>query len=406
MTRNNFVAFILCFFIFVSIFSGCNETPTEITYNLLFDTTSILPVSSDTVNFFRGEETKYVFAKIFNTGAVFVGAFNGYRAGALFRFKEANLPDTLSWLTEDRIDSVRLVLPFSRYVLGDSINPSFSFKIFLVKEYWTNQITWDSIFNDWQPKSRIEQVPIGSFSGKIELKDSMPEIIVQLQKSFIIDWLRKSKDSVPIWGILLAPEPSCNIIHQINSQYIAEKEPPHPKIIVNYRFKDESNRIWYIHSAIDASVVQVPPFDTTKILTIQSGYSYRVKIGFDFSSIPLLSAVHYAQLELTIDTVNTLYGNLGLDTIFTGGYFENAPIDSIPLVTFYGYRRGNKVYFEKVSTPVELMLKNTRKGEIYLYSYYWNDVRSLNRISFYGSDVSDPSKKPKLRIIYSKRFAK
>jgi len=404
--ENNKLVVVVFLFLIFYFLSGCNEKPTEITYNLLYDTTSVIPLSSDTVNFFRGGESKYVFAKIFNVGAVFIGAYNGYRAGAMFRFKETNLPDTLAaWLTVDRIDSVRIVLPFARYVLGDSVNPNFSFKIYLIKEYWSNQVTWDSLFNDWYPNSKVEQVPIGSFSGKIELKDTMPEISVSLQKDFIIDWLQKSKDTIPIWGILLAPEPNCNIIHQINAQYIAEKEPPHPKIIVNYRHKDGSYRIWYIHSAIDASVVMVPPVDTTKLI-IQSGYSYRFKINFDVSHLPLFSAIHYAELELTIDKENTLFGNNGLDTVFTGGYFADAPLDSVPIVSFYGRRQGDKVYFQKVSTPIELWLKNSRKGELYFYSYYWNEVRSLNRIAFYGFDASDPTKRPKLKIIYSKRFAR
>ena len=404
--NKKFWCFLFPLLVALALFSGCNEKPTEITYNLLYDTTSVIPVSSDTVNFFRGGESKYVFAKIFNAGAVFIGAYNGYRAGAMFRFKETNLPDTLAaWLTADQIDSVRIAFPFSRYVLGDSVNPNFSFKVFLIKEFWSNQVTWDSLFNDWQPNSRVEPVPIGTFSGRIELKDSMPDIYVSLQKDFIIDWLRKNKDSIPIWGILLAPDPSCNIIHQIHAQYIAEKEPPHPKIVVNYRHKDGSYRVWYIHSAIDASVVKVPPIDTTKFV-IQSGYSYRVKIGFDVSHIPLLSAIHYAELELTIDPENTLYGNFGLDTVFTGGYFGDASLDSVPKVSFYGKRQGDKVYFQKVSTPIELWLKDTRKGDLYFYSYYWNDVRSLNRIAFYGFDAPDPRKRPKLKIIFSKRFAR
>ncbi len=383
---------------------SCNELPTEITYTLLYDTTVVSAISSDTVDFFSGGQSKFVFAQIFNTGAIFLGGWNGYRAASLLRFKESNLPDTLLWLTEDRIDSVRLILPFSNYVFGDSINSHISFKVFLIKDYWTNKVTWDSIFTNWNPNHRIDPIPIGYFDGNIERTDSIKEIVIPLRKGFILDWLKKSKDSIPIWGLLLAPEPSCNSIHLISAQFVTESKVSHPKLVVNYKYLDGSDRIWNIHSAIDASVVDVPKFDTLRSLIVQSGYSYRVSLSFDVSKLPRLAAIHYAQLELTIDPENTVYGTSGLDTIFSGGYFGNSPLDSVPIISFFGRRQGDKVIFSKVSSPIELWLKQDAKGEILLYSYYWNEMRTLNRIAFFGLDAPDPMKRPKLKIIYSKRL--
>ncbi len=384
---------------------SCNEKPTSITYSLLYDTVSIVALSSDTINFFKGNRTAYVPTPLFNVGAIFVGAADKYRAASLLRFKETNLPDTLaSWLTQDRIDSVNLILPPSRYVFGDSLNPNFSFKIYLINQYWSNKITWDSLFNDWTPNSRVDPASIGFFAGKIELKDSMPSITIPLQSSFIIDWLNKNKDSIPIWGILLAPDPTCKIIHQIRAQYITEDTVNiHPQIVVKYRYKDNSQRIWYINSAIDCSVAQVPPLNDSNSLVMQSGYSYRTIFQFDFSQIPKFSAIHYAQFELTIDQSQTISGNLGIDTIFTGSYFENRSLDSLPIISFYGRREGNKLVYPKVSTPIELWLKGNGKGELVFYSYGWNEYRKLDRIAFYGVDAPDSRLRPKLKIIYSKR---
>jgi len=396
--------FILIVFVLAELLSACNELPTEITYSLLYDTTTVLPVSSDSINFFTGGQTKYVFAKIFNVGSIFVGSWSGYRAASLLRFKESNLPDTLAWLTSNDIDSVVLVLPFTNYVLGDSINPNASFKVYLINKYWTNQVTWDSLFNDWVPNDRVEPIPIGSFSGKIALNDSIAELTIPLQKDFIINWLKLNKDSIPIWGILIAPDPSSNIIHRISAQFITESKVVHPKLTVYYKFTDGSNRIWYIHSAIDASVVDVPKVDTMSSFVIQSGYSYRMSLYFDVSKLPKFSAIHYAQLELTIDTSRTIYGNSGLDTVFTGGYFGTNALDSVPQISFLGRRIGDKVIFYKVSSPIELWLKESGKGELVLYSYYWNEVRTLNRITFYGFDAPDPAKRPRLKVIYSSRL--
>ncbi|ROL58365.1 hypothetical protein D9V84_01125 [Bacteroidetes/Chlorobi group bacterium Naka2016] len=395
--------FLLLLIIIEALLSSCNELPTEITYSLLYDTTTVLPISSDSVNFFVQGKTKYVFAKIFNVGAIFVGGWNGFRSASLLRFKESNLPDTLLWLTEDRIDSVRLVLPFQNYVFGDSLNSILSFKVFLINQYWTNQVTWDSVFDNWTPKPLINPTPIGSFSGKVNLNDSIAELSISLQKSFILDWLKKNKDSIPIWGILIAPDQSCNVIHRISAQFVTEEKVSHPKIVVHYKYLDSTDRVWYIHSAIDASVVDVPKVDTLNFLTIQSGFSYRVAIEFDLSKIPKFSAIHYAQLEMFIDPENTIYGNSGLDTIFTGGYFGTNPLDSVPMISFLGRREGTKVTFYKVSSPLELWLKENGKGEIVLYSYYWNESRTLNRISFYGLNATDPRKRPRLKIIYSSR---
>lgn len=392
--------------IFGKLLSSCNELPTEITYSLLYDTTTVLPITSDSVNFFDGGQSKYVFAKIFNTGSIFIGAWNGFRAASLLRFKESNLPDTLLWLTEDKIDSVVLVLPFDRYLFGDSLNRNLAFKVFLINQYWTNQVTWDSFFVNWTPNNRVDPLPLGSFSGKVETKDTITEVSVKLSKGFIIDWLKKNKDSIPIWGLLIAPEPTCNIIHQISAQFITESKVSHPRLNVYYAHPDGSYRIWKVYSAIDASVVDVPEIDTLNNFVIQSGFSYRVSLNFDVSKLPPFSAIHFAQLELTIDPKNTIYGNTGLDSVFTGGYFGKNPLDSVPEISFLGRRIGDKVYFYKVSTPIELWLKESGKGELVLYSYYWNEVRTLNRIAFYGFDAPDPQKRPKLKIIYSKRMLK
>lgn len=383
--------------------SSCNELPTELTYPLLYDTVSIQAVSSDTINFILSTESVYSPARIFNTGAIFVGANNGFRTASLIRFSESNLPDSLDWLTPDRIYDINLELIPNRYVLGDSNLASFSFKVYLIKEFWTNRVTWDSLFNDWMPNNRIELTPIGSFSGSLALKDTMDTVFIPLQTSFIIDWIQKNKDSIPIWGILLAPEPSCNVIYQFKSQYITDIPVPRPRLTVRYRYKDESTRIWHIYSATDASVADVPKLQNSSSLVIQSGYSYWASLQFDVSSIPLFAGIHYAELELTIDPTQTIYGNTGIDSVFVGGLFENRSLDTVPIVSFTGYRNGNKVIFPKVSTPIEIWAKNKQGGKLYFYSYYWNDVRSLNRTVFYGLNSSDPRLRPKLKIIYSRR---
>lgn len=387
----------------VTIFPSCNELPTELTFPLLYDTVSINALSSDTINFFLNSETIYSPARIFNTGAIFVGANNGYRAGSLIRFTESNIPDTLDWLTSDRIYSVDLQLIPNRYVFGDSISPNCSFKVYLIKEFWSNQVTWDSIFNDWMPNNRVEITPIGSFSGSLALKDTMDTVSILLQTSFITDWIRKNKDSIPIWGILLAPDPSCNIIYQFKSQYVSEFAVPRPRLTVKYRDKDESSRIWYINSAIDASVVEVPKLEDKNSIVIQSGYSYWTSLTFDVSNIPLFSGIHYAELELTIDLSKTAFGNQGIDTVFVGAYYENRTLDTVPLVTFYGFRKADKVIFPKVSTPIEIWSKGERTGKLYFYPYHWNDLRSINRTYFYGLDANDPRVRPKLKVIYSQR---
>lgn len=386
-----------------AILSSCNELPTELTFPLLYDTVSIYALSSDTINFFSSSETIYSPARIFNTGAIFVGAYNGYRAASLIRFTESNLPDTLDWLTSDEINSVELQLIPNRYVFGDSISANFSFKVYLIKEFWSNQVTWDSLFNDWMPNNRVEINPIGSFSGSLILKDTMDTVSIPLQTSFVIDWIQKNKDSIPIWGILLAPDPSCNIIYQFKSQYVSDFAVPKPRLTVKYRYKDESTRIWYINSAIDASVVEVPKLEDTNSIVIQSGYSYWTSLTFDVGKIPLFSGIHYAELELTIDPSKSKFGNQGIDTVFAGGYYKNRTLDTVPLVTFYGYRKGDKVIFPKVSTPIEIWTKGERTGKLYFYSYHWNDLRSLNRTTFYGLDANDLRVRPKLKVIYSHR---
>lgn len=393
---NYVFGFLISFFLLYA----CNEKPTDIAYDLISDTISIKIISHSDTNLIYGLERDIKSQSGFNTGNFFVGNAKGTETFSVIRF--GYLPDSISYINESNIESVTLYLFPSRYALGDTLNPSFGFKIKKVENYWSADANYDSLM-----AAGMISYEIGSYEGKIDLLDTMNSIEISLNKKIIVDWLQRRTDTnayVVNWGFALLPYSNTNVIHSFNGQGVGSVLLPGLKII----FKDKNNELDTVNldAAITNTFIKYPKFDDDKIV-FQGGLDVRTNLKFDLSMIPPFAGISKMDMQLTIDKDNSIIGNLK--------QIEDFRIDFLPDTSkklfgnYYYYMEASdtnltKYYCPSVTSAAELWNRNDGKGKLQVRGSDMESLyRRLDRYVFYGITDPDTNKRPKVRVIYTIR---
>ncbi len=390
------------FAIFFAMFlSSCNEKPTDISYNMLYDTLDIIQINSNDRTLIVAAGSKYKHANVFNAGAILIGKFDEFESMNFMRFE--TLPDTLHYLTPDDIDSVVITMYPDRYALGDTITNHIAFDVYQVDHYWTNKTTLDTIYEDPSGKPYLTDRLVGSWDGTIELKDTMPPITFQLDKELFAEWVQLQPDTnlaVVNWGIAFMPKENCSKVQQFRA-YRSMDEPLETTLKAYFtNDKGEKDTISFI-AAINKSFPRAPEPEEGQLI-MQAGVRYNTQFNFDLSSLPDLSGIHLARLKLWLDTEKCVFGNLGLDSLF----HLNLDLDLETAVSSVGkYDIDNKSYtFYDMVLPMEWLLRNGKNDTLTISFISYNEMaRQMDRTVFFGMDAADSNKRPLLEIVYSTR---
>lgn len=385
---------------------SCNDKPVDLAVNLLPDTVTTKGISTfDTVLI---PSIKVYRAKfpIFNLGTIFVGKANGLSAVSLTNF--AYLPDTLGYVTEDRIDSAKLTIYPRRYALGDTNNPFLSFDIYRVTRAWTPDTTnYDSLMVS--PANYFGE-KIGSYQGSIKLQDTMEVIEFSLPKDMIADWLKTEnvydttkKDSVPKritnWGIAYVPTGNTNVINTFAGSKIGGSV--FSKIYIKYRNQQDSTKVLNLEAGVDVSFLDAPKPAENEDIIIWNGLNYWTEIAFDLSMIPRFSGIHKAQLDLFLDKEKSFNGNNKLDSLIEANYFQNPDGESTFQYIAASDSTG-RYRFTSLTSSFQLWNRYDGKGNIVFMPHsIFNQANELDKLVFHGINAKDSTKRPQLRVIYS-----
>jgi len=400
---NKLIKLILLLLIYLLI--SCNDKPSELGVNLLPDTVVTKGISTLDTILIPITVSYKAYYPLFNYGINFIGKANGLTAITLSNF--AGIPDTLGWLTEEKIDKVELSMYPQRYALGDTLNGILSFDIYKVARRWNPDTTnYDSLIIS--PANYFGE-KIASFNGKIELKDTMDIVRISLPKSLIIDWFKTEmvydtvkKDSVPKaiknWGLAFVPTINNSVINSFAGNYINATKTS--TIFVNYKDKKDTSRTISLDATIDVTFLDVPKFDSTEIIVF-NGANIWTEIFFDLSMIPKFSGIHKAQLDLFLNEEKSFSGNYGLDSLIEANYFMNKNSSS----TFQYISAPNNLglyRFNSITSSVQVWNRTNGKGSIIIMPHsIRNQALELDKLVFYGLENPDPNKRPLLKVIYS-----
>lgn len=412
MPKNNILKYLIILIIplLIGLSTSCNETPTTLGESLLPDTLVLDAVSTDEYDLITKTDSKFSGLTAFNTGAILIGKADDHTAATLLRF--AFIPDSLDNLTPDDFESVKLKLYPNRYVFGDSTSNNLSFNIHRVNRLWVKDSTnYDSVFV--APANYYDNNPIASYSGNIELADSLDPIEIDLPAELMTEWFETETvtnddgelDTVLVvtYGIALVPDETSTVIRQFQGEGF-NVSPETSEIEVIWRDSESELDTALMRSTLGVSLFDVPEPDPNYI-TIQGGARYRATFTFDVSSIPDLASIHKTQLTLTMNREKSLWGNFGLDSIVTMLFYADETLTEL-VVPWDGTKQGDSdnYLFPSISSAVETWVRTPEKtGLLYLSNKPEEDEgRQLDRMVFYGLNAEDETLRPKLTIIYSK----
>ncbi|MFC2130789.1 hypothetical protein ACFLSQ_05095 [Bacteroidota bacterium] len=403
------------FITLILLFNSCNEEPTNMGYTLLQDTITIYPISTNDTSLITGVGSYRHYLNTINRGIIHIGKFNEYEAISLLRFTEpVKGTDSLDFLvdyTTDEIISCKISMPVNRYALGDSLNPgALSFTLYKIVDYWSNLTTWDSLFTG----NLIDMTkPVGEFNGDIEQKDTIPNIEFDFDKELALEWIKdwyryKNGDTINniVWGIAFKPNDNSSVIRQFAGPAIGGQENT-TKLTLIYLDSSGVEDTLEMVSAIDKPFYKTPEFNPEELI-VEGGATIRGLMYFDVSMIPPVSAIHSAQLELTLDMEKNLFGNFGLDSTILAELPADNDSASFKeekfIRSYYAERTEDKFYFTSITSAIETWNRKDGKGLIVFHpDGSQNEYRELDKMTFYGLNAPDSAKLPKLTIIYSTR---
>jgi len=386
---------------FTLLLYSCNEKPTDISYNMLSDTLDIVHTNSFERELIKKSESVYTHQRIFNAGAILIGNYEEFNSFNFMRFE--TMPDSLSYLTPDDIDSVVVTMYPGRYALGDTLSNYIGFDVYQVDHYWTNITTLDTIYEDPTGKPYLTDRLVGSWEGLITLKDTLAPISFNLDKSLFSEWLQLQPDTnaaVVNWGIAFMPKENCTSIQQFRA-YQSTEIATETTLKAFFTNKDgEKDTVSFI-AAINKSFPSAPEPEEGQLI-MQAGVRYNTNFDIDLTSIPDLSGIHLARLELWLDSESSTIGNMGVDSLF---HISVDLDDETTLSSVGALDRASGLYtFYDMVLPIEWTLRNGKEQTLSVSFVSYNELaRQMDRIVFFGMNAADTSKRPKLELVYSTR---
>lgn len=403
------ISFFLPVIITSLILFSCNDEPTSIGSNLLQDTVTVYPLSTSTQRLITGDSTFLFHINTVNKGVLHIGKANGVTALSLVRFNEpiknsdkSNKYDFLVNYTIDKIISCKIKLFTKRYTFGDSTNPNaLSFKVYAVNKEWSNKDTWETL----DKKNIIDKSnEVASFNGSITQKDTMDVIELDLDKNLFLEWVKKwynyklGDSSSIVWGLAFVPDDNSSVIRQFAGASLDTS------LIVKYLDSTGAEATLGINAALDKPFYKIESFEKNE-LAIQGATTLRGLLFFDISMIPPMSAIHSAQFAISLNNEKSVKGNNPLDSTFYAElYYPDMPLDKdTTRKTYLAEKIDGKYVISSITSSVEYWNRNGGKGILVIHPEGARNERwELDKLTFYGPDEPDSTKRPSLKIIYSR----
>lgn len=395
---------------------ACNEKPTDLGYSLLEDTLSAKTlISSKNPEVFQGFENYHFNQLRLNVGTVFIGKYKDFRAMTFLRFGD-DMPDSLAYLTSDKILSCKISIMPKRYGLGDTASNRLGFNIYKTVKLWQSAVTWDSVFNSDGSSSYIDlSNPLGHYSGAIPFQDTMSRIETTIDKSIVLEWLKARPDTEAkkhLYGIALVPTDECSYIRQFESSQVGVTEWNSPELIFSYINYSGQTVTDTIKTVMELSPVTKLNGPAKGDFVIEGATEFSSKFNIDISKMEAFSCILQTELDLTVDQSGSYVSNLGYpDNIAGMALARNALYtpqagDTVKLFSASKVINGSDIvyHFSSINAAVEYWNKAGGIGYFQVIPYMLeHEFQKMDYIKFYGPDAADVNKRPKLKIIYSTR---
>ena len=373
------------------LFISCNDGPSPIGSDLVSSENLIIKTfdtSIDTVS----QYSKY-FKKVITLGAsakILVGRYDDIEASGLMRFV-FSLADSLKEdINNNNINVLEAKITLRRtYQYGDS-TASMNFSVHKVNYLWSPyDFTIDSL-------SLLNPDP-DDVSSNIEYTDST--CLFNLSTDLVTGWMKLASGDTTFknYGLYLKPEASAGKVIGFQAYTSTTSNEPMLQVVIQKTgsYTDTISAIIVAdNSLVDGNIPTIPSDE----IVAQAGISVNAFLAFDFSGFPKGTVINSAKLYLTEDSVETKTGSSFSNTLTV--YFAKDSSDytfesGSGLTLYYsdGKFNGNITSYVR-----EWVFRNNNNGIIIRPG---NQFEGLEKFVLKGSNASDISVRPRIKIVYS-----
>jgi hypothetical protein len=379
-------------FLFITIlFSSCTDEPSSLGIELIGSENISAKIFDTAVD--SAQQSSSFFKKVIALGStdwILIGRYQDIEASTLMKFV-FGLPDSLK---EDLIDGNINVLDSwviltNRYIYTDSM-ATMNFTVHKVNSSWSSSsFTVDSLANlNYEPEDASSQFTISDTLYTFHLDGALP-----------LGWMKYTADNTveSNYGIYLDPTDASNKVIGFQAFTSISSEAAKLFVVIEKPgvYVDTINGF----ISTDISIVDRPnlPALPAGLISVQSSVAINSKLTFNLDQIPVSLVINKAELFITPDTVSSVKGSSFSNSLRVT-YLSDA--DSLKT-------QGN---------PIFLTLKeNKYSGDITSFVRNWisskenngilieagNPTSGLELFALKGSDYSEFSERPRLRITYT-----
>ena len=326
---------------------------------------------------------------------------NSYAKSSILFHWDVYLPDsTINYINEGviTVDTALVTMRVS-YHLG--FNSPVSFAVQPLQGEWSNYtLKRDSlqyITNDGDPSILASQI-----------NQTDTTVSFLLDNNEVYNWLKFKADTNlqnTNYGIILKPTAASQGFIGFNSTFYSSADTLETTLKIILKKSSEPFDSISVYPDKDLHVVEsvgnVPVSSPDKII-LEGGYAFRGNLFIDISSLPKDIAVNKAILELSVDSLNTVNGDPGSDSLLVYMFADSTTkaLTSDSTVITKLIRKGNK-FTGNITWMMQRWLTGTENQGLELSLY--DEYESVAKIVLYGSKEANIDLRPRLTIYYPKR---
>jgi len=376
--------------ILIITFQSCEEDPNDLGVGFIpsGDTSGVLFLDSQTDTMAITSNNYKQFINNFGAQKVLVGNYQNYESKALLRFK-----DITANYDSSSIISASLSLRYANYFFKDQMGTT-AFDLYRLNTNFNYKtITYDSVSS-----SSYGNTSLGNFSGVVS--DSST-ISFSMDNQTIKDWLEYAADTnyaVKNFGVIIFPSMSSTTIRGF---YLFNENVAFIPTITVILSKNGDTDTITLNSSESVTISNAPPsIIPNERFLLQNGIAYRNILNFDLSKLPGNVIINNATLLFTIDNSNSFVSTTTDKRILIGTVIDSvAKKDSIFFEAFLldtiNYSVSLNSMFQRWNSGILPNLGITMKNS--------SEIENLDNFAIYSPSASDITKRPRLKITYTKR---
>lgn len=385
-------------FAFILLLIGCAEKPKDIGDDSLLPPDDIFSVVDTVITSLPDDKTyRVAYAAGYGNSNLVGKLLNNDESTSLFRF----VPDgTIDSLKDAQIDTVELSL-YVNYRLQPSA-PSIEFDIKKVEGSWSQgTFTYDS----------IPLITISADSVLGSFKDSMnygATIVAQINKNYIRRWADTYIDTGNhdlYYGFAVQPRTIPTGL--IGFTTFNSASGIYPRLLIKYTKNGIRDSVVVI-SGEDTFYSKFATAPKYSPITVHAAFGIRSKISFNTSTFVNKPTINKATMELTLDTTASVFSGFSPDSLIALLGMDASIVDrSDSTIYIFGYRKTSvvnqpPVYIFNVANIVQRWVNGLKPN--YGLTLRWAaEFSSAEKAVFYSSTATDTTKRPTIKITYSKK---